>query len=42
MEERILEWEEANVKIALAYVYHDFWVKLLDRYGSFHVMMLSQ
>lgn len=34
--------EEAHIKIFLADVYHDFWVKLLDHYGSFHVRMLNQ
>lgn len=34
--------EEAHIKFFLAYVYHDFWVKLLDHYGSFRVGMLIQ
>ena len=25
-----LEWEEACIRYSLAYVYHDFWVKLLE------------
>jgi hypothetical protein len=37
-----LEWDEAHTKFSLAYVYYDFWIKLLEHYGLFRDRIISQ